>query len=76
MAGAQHILAAQRHLRAEQRGYGTVWQDGRMSLFALGSKQRESLPFASDKESRGALAIYLRQLLAPLSSNGPVAELV
>ena len=73
MAGAQHILAAQRHLRAEQRGYGTVWQDGRMSLFALGSKKRESLPFASDKF---ALAIYLRQLLAPLSSNGPVAELV
>ena len=73
MAGAQHILAAQRHLRAEQRGYGTVWQDGRMSLFALGSKKRESLPFASDKS---ALAIYLRQLLAPLSSNGPVAELV
>ena len=73
MAGAQHILAAQRHLRAEQRGYGTVWQDGRMSLFALGSKKRESLPFASDKI---ALAIYLRQLLAPLSSNGPVAELV
>ena len=50
-----------------------LWQDGRMSLFALGSKKRESLPFASDKF---ALAIYLRQLLAPLSSNGPVAELV
>ena len=45
-------------LRAEQRGHGTERQDGRK--FALASK-RKSLPFA-----QSALAIYFRQLLAPL----------
>ena len=47
-------------LRAEQRGHGTERQDGRK--FALASKKRKSLPFA-----QSALAIYFRQLLAPLS---------
>ena len=46
-------------LRAEQRGHGTEQQDGRK--FALASKKRKSLPFA-----QSALAIYFRQLLAPL----------
>ena len=47
-------------LRAEQRGHGTEQQDGRK--FALASEKRKSLPFA-----QSALAIYFRQLLAPLS---------
>ena len=59
MAGTQHLLAALRHLRAEQRGHGTEQQDGRK--FALASEKRKSLPFA-----QSALAIYFRQLLAPL----------
>ena len=38
MAGAPHILAALRHLRAELRGHGTERQDGRMTLFAPGEE--------------------------------------
>jgi hypothetical protein len=51
-------------LRAEQRGHGTEQQDGRK--FALASKKRKSLPFALSA-LKSALAIYFRQLLAPLS---------
>ena len=53
MAGAPHILAALRHLRAELRGHGTERQDGRMTLFALAEEARaESLPFICKERPR------------------------
>ena len=52
MAGTQHLLAALRHLRAEQRGHGTERQDGRVTLFALAEepKREGALAFCISKE--------------------------
>ena len=53
MAGAPHIIAALRHLRAEQRGHGTERQDGRVTLFALAEEARaECLPFICKERPR------------------------
>ena len=62
VAGDRHLLAALRHLRAEQRGYGTERQDKVISLASRTERTRE-LAFCQGAQ---VPAIYLRQLLAPL----------
>ena len=52
VAGDRYLLAALRHLRAEQRGHGTERQD-----MARKEEVNKSLPFA---ECIKVLAIYLR----------------
>ena len=49
MAGTQHLLAALRHLRAEQRGHGTERQDGVAITLAYVPMNAKRLPFARRK---------------------------